>query len=76
MPNIKVPEGQFVPSHNKPFLREINLPGHLHNTNPAKVVGQAQAVPVKIETLLNQDYQLRQAFDLLKGVAVFRHIGG
>ncbi|MHB8252984.1 MAG: S41 family peptidase [Acidiferrobacter sp.] len=76
MPNIVVHEGKFVPSHNKPFLREVNLPDHLHNPNPPKASGKASPVPVKTEDLLNQDYQLRQAFDLLKEAAVFQRFRG
>lgn len=75
-PNIEVHEGRFVPSHSKPFLRETSLPGHLQNTNPAKAAGPASQVPAQTETLLNQDYQLRQGFDLLKGLAVFQRLRG
>ncbi len=76
-PNIVVHEGQFVPSHHKPFLREINLPGHLHNPNPPKTTAaRGVLVSAKVQNILNHDYQLRQAFDLLKGVAVFQHFRG
>jgi len=76
MPNLIVHEGKFVVGHNKPFVRELNLPGHLQNPNPAAVSGQPVVVPVKTEDLLDNDYQLRQAFDLLKGFTVFQHFRG
>ncbi len=76
-PNIIVHEGRFVASHHKPFLREINLPGHLRNPNPPKKgVAQGVLVSAKVENILDHDYQLRQAFDLLKGIAVFQHFRG
>ena len=75
-PNIVVHEGKFVSDHNHDFLREINLPGHLTNPNPPKTKGKAVVIPPATRKLLDEDYQLRQAFDLLRGLAVYREFKG
>jgi len=75
-PNIVVHMGKFTPSHDKAFLREVNLPGHLHNTSPTKASGKAAPTSVQTKDLLNEDYQLRRAFDLLKGLSIFQHFKG
>ncbi|HUW97921.1 MAG TPA: S41 family peptidase [Acidiferrobacter sp.] len=76
IPNLIVHEGTFAANNSKPFIRETNLPGHLSNPNPAQATGQPASVPAKTESLLDNDYQLRQAFDLLKGFVVFQRLRG
>ena len=76
MPNIVVHEGRFVPSGGHDFLRETNLPGHLANPNPPKTPPKAKALPPQTRKLLDDDYQLREAFDLLRGISAFQQFRG
>ncbi len=75
-PNIVVHQAQLTVDHTKPFLRETNLPGHLNNTNPPKASQSAPPVPAGTRRLLDRDYQLREAFDLLQGIAAFHQFAG
>ena len=75
-PNIVVHEGKFVPSGSNDFLREVDLPNHLSNPNPPKMQAKAASVPPATRKLLDDDYQLRQAFDLLRGLSVYRQFKG
>lgn len=76
VPNIIVREARLIVDHQKPFLREVNLPGHLKNPNPGPTHTSAVVIPAATRTLLDEDYQLRQAFDLLQGIAVYKQLGG
>ncbi|MDA8390686.1 MAG: S41 family peptidase [Gammaproteobacteria bacterium] len=73
-PNIVVHQAQITVDHQKPFLRETNLPGHLNNSNPPKAAVNAP-IPPGSRRLIDSDYQLREAFDLLQGIAVFHKFG-
>ncbi|WP_298137624.1 S41 family peptidase [Acidiferrobacter sp.] len=75
-PNIVVHEGRFVPGRRSDFLRETNLPGHLANPNPPRAQAKPAAIPPATRKLLDEDFQLRQAFDLLRGLAVYRQFKG
>ncbi len=74
VPNVVVHEGRFLPSHHTPFLREVNLPHHLKNPSPPPTPAGMVKVSPKVQALLNRDYQLRQAFDLLRGIRVFERM--
>ncbi len=75
-PNIVVHEGKFVSAAPNGFLRETNLPGHLANPNPPKTAPKPHALSPATRKLLDEDYQLREAFDLLRGISIFRHLKG
>ncbi len=75
-PNIVVHEGKFTPSGGNDFLREVDLPDHLSNPNPPKTQAKAAGVPPATRKLLDEDYQLRQGFDLLRGLSVYRRFKG
>ncbi|MHB1512219.1 MAG: S41 family peptidase [Acidiferrobacter sp.] len=75
-PNIVVHEGKFVSGAPNGFLRETNLPGHLANPNPPKAAPKPHALSPATRKLLDEDYQLREAFDLLRGISIFRHLKG
>lgn len=76
IPNIVVHEAKLVARHATPFLRETSLPGHLSNPNPGPAAPKRATLAPTTRKLLDEDYQLRQAFDLLKGITVFRQIRG
>ncbi len=74
VPNIVVHEAKLVSGTPNGFLRETNLPGHLANPNPPKAAPKVPALSPVTRKLLDEDYQLREAFDLLQGISIFRHL--
>ena len=68
-PNIVVHQGKFVRSDDgQLLLRETDLSGHLQNPDgikPAKTKGGKPKYPS-----LDDDFQLQQALNLLKGIAL------
>ncbi len=75
-PNVVVHQAEITVDHQKPFVREINLPGHLNNSNPPKTAAKEAPLSARAQRLVDEDYQLRQAFDLLQGIAVFHRFKG
>ena len=75
-PNIVVHQAQIKVDDTRPFLREINLPRHLNNNNPPKPAAKGPAISARVQRMLNADYQLQQAFDLLEGIVAFHHLEG
>ncbi len=72
VPDVLVPWRQFKeqPKTHK-RIKENDLPGHLENKNTQK----RSKKPKKIEELLARDYQLNEAFNLLKGMIFFNSLG-
>lgn len=75
VPNLVVHQATVTENHERPFLREVNLPGHLHNPSPPKITA-APPISPGVRKLFDSDYQLRQAFDVLKGIVAYRRLAG
>ena len=56
-----------------PTLRERDLPGHLRGDGEVEAGGAAAATPESNEAL--DDFAVREALNLLKGLSVFRKSG-
>lgn len=82
IPDLKIPEAKQDENENWINVREIDLEGHLDNATPvdksqdksAKNNNAKNADLSKADTdtrpLLNQDYQLNEALNLLKGLVL------
>lgn len=69
IPDIKIPEPKHEDDENSLNIREVDLEGHLENapTTPGKSVKTTKEKNDD-KPLLNQDYQLNEALNLLKGL--------
>ncbi|MHB1587774.1 MAG: S41 family peptidase [Acidiferrobacteraceae bacterium] len=68
-PNIIVHQGRFVRTGTGEIrLHEVDLEGHLANPDGVKAAAKHKKVPHFGS--LNSDYQLQQALNLLKGIAI------
>ncbi|MBN9286402.1 MAG: peptidase S41 [Gammaproteobacteria bacterium 39-13] len=75
IPDLKIPEPKQDENENWINIREIDLEGHLDNGTPsAEKADDKSAKSSKAEAdnrpLLNQDYQLNEALNLLKGLVL------
>ncbi len=80
IPDLKIPEAKTDENENWINVREIDLQGHLDNGNKDKPKESTKDKPLSSEEsmpstednkkpLVNQDYQLNEALNLLKGLA-------
>ena len=73
-PDILLPRARITPIENTEQYKEANLQGHLSNGNKDDKKGnkgKAEEQPASSQSLAEQDYQLSQALNVLKGM----HIG-
>lgn len=75
IPDIKIPEMKKDELEELINIREADLDGHLENTTASKSESKPQAsvtpateAPTDDKSIVNQDYQLNQALNLLKGL--------
>lgn len=79
IPNLKIPTPSENDQLNSLMIREQDLQGHLANGNDKKPTVEQSKVPVKeapanntalnTKNLIYTDYQLYEAFNILKGLA-------
>ena len=70
-PDIVLPRARVTPIESPEQYKEANLQGHLSNGNDKKAKEGAKNAEKREESLAEQDYQLSQALNVLKGM----HIG-
>ncbi|WP_273207393.1 S41 family peptidase [Marinobacter subterrani] len=68
-PDIEVRPAELKELDSKPFFTEADLTGHLKGKNEKKQDQEAPA-PDDTASLAEQDYQLRSALNLLKGIHI------
>ncbi len=67
-------EQSEVTPYEQSYYKESDLPGHLANGNDENTPLTSNKNNHQVEdNLLNKDFQLYQAFTLLKGWSVFQH---
>lgn len=75
-PDVYVEQSE-VTTHEQNFYKESDLPGHISNGEPEEKKSEDKKDPDadhKIsDDLLSKDFQLYQAYTLLKGWSVFQH---
>jgi len=82
MPDIVVQQAKLTKVKNNAFYKESDLIRHLNNDTPAKKnqpnklsakqKAKKARIARRIKKAINQDYQLREALNLLKGLTVVR----
>lgn len=72
-PDVYVEQSEVTP-YEQSYYKESDLPGHLANGNDENTPLTSNKNNHQVEdNLLNKDFQLYQAFTLLKGWSVFQH---
>lgn len=72
-PDVYVEQSEVTP-YEQSYYKESDLPGHLANDNDENTPLTSNKNNHQVEdNLLNKDFQLYQAFTLLKGWSVFQH---
>lgn len=76
-PDIVTEEGKVTPAEARDRLREADLTRHLEgdSESPSKKNNQKPKTGDKSESgnkVINEDYQLQEALNLLKGIAIFK----
>ncbi|MBS0288956.1 MAG: S41 family peptidase [Proteobacteria bacterium] len=81
IPDLKIPEAKQDENENWINLRESDLQGHLDNANKEKkekeIKDSADSMPNTQDNnkpLVNQDYQLNEALNLLKGLVLTSNV--
>jgi carboxyl-terminal processing protease len=70
-PDIVVERAKLTPI-STPSIAEADLEGHLANGNGGEENGTESRSKVSTDSLRDQDYQLYEAFNLLRGIALSR----
>jgi carboxyl-terminal processing protease len=71
-PDIKVERATVTPISGGPSIAEADLEGHLRNGNGEDENGSDRRTKPVADTLRDQDYQLYEALNLLRGIALSR----
>lgn len=72
-PDIEVEQAKLTREDNGSFFKEADLQGHLENPNgDGKQQGQSSTDATKEQPLSERDYQLFEALNLLKGMAILK----
>jgi carboxyl-terminal processing protease len=71
-PDIEIERARLTPVSAGPSLSEADLEGHLENGNGDEASGGEARPKPPADSLRDQDYQLYEAFNLLRGIALSR----
>ncbi|MDC0663719.1 S41 family peptidase [Marinobacter sp. SS21] len=70
VPDIEVRPAQLTELERRPFFTEADLSGHLENGDEEEPDSQSRAVEGDVPSPIDQDFQLRSALNLLKGMKI------
>ncbi|WP_417567638.1 S41 family peptidase [Marinobacter sp.] len=69
-PDIEVRPAELTELDSKPFFTEADLSGHLEGKNEKQQDSSNAQAEDETTSLVNKDYQLRSALNLLKGIRI------
>ncbi len=70
VPDIEVRPAQLTELERRPFFTEADLSGHLENGDEDESNSQNRAAEGDVPSPIDQDFQLRSALNLLKGMKI------
>ncbi len=71
VPDVRVEDARLTQRDNDPLFREADLPGHLAGANGA-LERKAKDGEKEMSALADDDYQLYEALNILRGIALSR----
>src|SRR5690606_28131742 len=72
-PDVEVKRAKLTEIQSQPLFKEADLNGHLSNGSSSNKSKKAKTEQSEAEALVERDFQLREALNLLKGLSIMNN---